>query len=266
MLHVLIIPYRDRALYLLACLRWLQRAAVYLPSSWTYKILICEGTQEPSWMACLQDERLIWLNHSSAMPIFNKNTLLNLGIEEAIRQDADVITFLDCDSLVGKQFFAGAPLLIDDPSVTRLCYRVRYLPRSQSTYLGIDSDRLDEYVFTGFENYDSLDLAHEGRVLPEWRQDRGEPLFGNSQWSIRTKLLGELRFDENYVGAGYEDLSMIRTVWKHFGDDYRAILAGIPPGESSMNIVQLSHERDQLDWRTKELMDVNHARYHKDVS
>jgi len=259
--HAIIVPFRDRLAHLMACVRWLKYAMASDPGDlWnTMRLVVCESPgREGSLSHVLAAEHWIdWLVCNDPMPIFNKNVLLNIGIEHALAARAKVLTFLDCDSLVGTHFARGAKWLNDQTDVTRLCYRVRYLPESTSTFVGVNDPHLDDLVHEAFVNYATLDLAHEGRVLPEWNLAVGEPLFGNSQWSICSHVLGKLRFDERYVGAGYEDLSMLRTIWRHYGSHYKAVM----PKEPSENIVQLSHVRDQVGWRTKEIMDANHNRY-----
>jgi hypothetical protein len=124
-------------------------------------------------------------------------------------------------------------------ALTKLCYRVRYLPKTSLEALDeATSERRIELVDGPdgwFARWKSFQRAreHYGQAdkdphdYPPGRGWEGDepyelPVFGNSQFSISRLELGELRFDERYVGRGFEDLSMNRAIYLAKDKDYRA--------------------------------------------
>ncbi len=101
--------------------------------------------------------------------------------------------------------------------LTRLCYRVRKLPENEP----LTDDHYAEPL------WGMLRRAWEGWGTPKQNSEPGkEPEgcgvvpWGNSQQSIRKDALGSLRFDERYVGRGFEDLDFLcRYCAAHRRDD-----------------------------------------------
>jgi glycosyltransferase involved in cell wall biosynthesis len=149
---------------------------------------------------------------------FCKSLYLNRGIEAAT---GDVLVFLDADAIVPPAFFDTIHRL-DDPTLTKLCYRVRRLPQTKVDGLLSAPDK-HQFLADLFAQYDSYDHAFEGYGRPSWDRPKPcQPVFGNSQFAIRRDTLGDLRFDEEYVGRGYEDMDMNLRIWERYGDAYRA--------------------------------------------
>lgn len=86
-----------------------------------------------------------------------------------------------------------------------------------------------------FAHYDKYELAHEGYGRPEYSHACDGPVFGNSQFSIRRYVLGDTRFNEDYVGRGFEDLWMNRELWMRNPNAYRADVA-IDPQHAMFHI------------------------------
>jgi len=92
------------------------------------------------------------------------------------------------------------------------------------------------------------------------RKENILPHFGNSQFAITREKLGDLRFNEEYEGAGYEDIWMNREIWRKYGLEYRTIEATEP----AYNMLHLAHPRDEKNmpgWREKEYLNRNKRRY-----
>ena len=151
---------------------------------------------------------------------FNKSRLLNRGIESA---RGDVITFIDADAVVAPLFMENVYRLAADPSLTKLCYRVRRMNEQDSATL-LKSENTRSAICDAFNRYDDFHLAHEGYGCP----DRHMPIhprglvFGNSHFSIRREVLADLRFDEEFQGRGFEDIQFNWQIWRRYIDSYKA--------------------------------------------
>jgi hypothetical protein len=265
MKHSIIIPHRNRATELERCLRSLNLSAggsqpievvIVGMTGMSSPLIICNGTFQV-------------LPEPKSGGMFNKAACLNAGIEVAT---GDVLTFLDCDMIVGSCWLGGVEEFIRRPELTLISYRVRSLPvpmprHTRAVLAAIDRSQRHQppASFPGeltralppnwekwvsdhaakfpeltakfwshlFARYDAKGAdgksalwcrGYEARRTPDegWpaEDSTAEPAFGNSQFSIRRETLGDLRFDEQYVGRGFEDLDMIQQIWQRHKDHY----------------------------------------------
>ncbi len=233
--HSIIIPNRDYNQYLRHCLWSIQASAevcgIDVPCGiGEYEVVVVDqGSKEVPDVAGSR-VRLIVQPRSE---YFNKPRAQNAGIEAAT---GDVLSFLDADTLVGSRWMENVASLdrLGWLALTKLCYRVRYLPETALAEL----DSVGHGKGFPVPDYDALPIAFEGygeahtdRTQTEARQ----PVFGNSQFSIKRTVLDGLRFNEEFQGRGYEDLWMNREIHRHFGDDYRAAVV-TDPGHALLHI------------------------------
>ena len=233
MKSAIIIPYRHRKTAMIRCIESIRAAAG------DDVAVVMVGDSFDSWDLSDRRHKFLWHNIVNDSEPFNKAKSFNLGIDLS---EGDVLTFLDCDMLVGSRFLEGAQRLIDDPGLTILCYRVRNAPSA-----AVDWTKYDSYPKV-FEAYG--DPEH-GAADPNLR-----PIFGNSQFSIRREVLGDLRYDEGYVGRGFEDLDMMRQIWCHYGTDYRAEIMT----DADHALIHVAHEYEP-DWNDRRLKHANLLRY-----
>jgi len=249
MLHSIILAHRNRQQRLALCLRSIHLSAARSHRK-NYEVIVVDGGSDPP----VFDEPYVRVvNVALPDENFNKCLLLNRGIEEA---KGDLLTFLDADAIVGSSWLVGAETLLDNPTLTRLCYRVKILEQKwldklseaaakNSFDVGVD------YVFARFDSPEHR-RAHEGYGKPElnWGvpDDNADPkrIFGNSQFSIRRDVLGDLRCDEvHYPKRGFEDLAFIRDIADHYGDRYRGRLVRKP--ERAMFHIENASEPEWYD-------------------
>lgn len=259
--HSIVIPHRRRVWNLAACLRSLQRSAD-ATGVHDYEVIVVNDREEPllrSVFPTTPHLRIIDLYRASKP--FNKCILQNVGIEAS---SGSVLSFLDADAVVGRDWLLNVCDRLD--GLTKLCYRVRRIPCNISCLVGADDEHFDREAVWAFENWTTLGtafpLAFEGREKPETDRPYGEPLFGNSQFSIRREVLGDLRFDEEYEGAGFEDIAMNRAIWRQHYTTYRADM----PTEPERCILHISHSRlcsEQPHWRHPEFLTRNMRRYYE---
>lgn len=200
--HAIVIPERNRHKHLDVCLAAIRHSAKVCGVE-DYEIRVVDGNNPP-----------VELGPNEPMPYW-KAHYLNLGIDHT---DSRFVTFLDADAVVGPRFMENVMRLEDD-TLTKLAYRVRYAPFATNEHEWADR----------FETYETWPLAYEAYGQAD--QDRSDnlaqcngeirPAFGNSQFSIRRDVLGDLRFDERYIGRGWEDLDMNRSIAERYGDRYR---------------------------------------------
>lgn len=242
MFHSIIIPHRKRNLHLMICIEAIERSAAECGADVKdYEILVVDNGSAV-WPPTRRAVRVVL--DGSEMPVFNKPILLNHGVAEA---QGDVLSFLDADSIVGRQWMACPQLLFDDPLLTKICYRVRKAPEHRLIPL-----KLAEQTFG---QYEQQAWGFEARVRPEDNHTEGEPLFGNSQFSIRRDVLGDLRWNEAFVGGAYEDIWMNRELWRRQGEHYKVFM----PPEPERSILQVQHERKDQgeDWCTDKIIEAN---------
>jgi glycosyltransferase involved in cell wall biosynthesis len=240
--HSIIIAHRARQVYLSACLRSIAWSAAVCSID-DFEVIVCNGGRDVSavdakWCKVVYDD--------SPMPIFNKSRLLNRGIDEA---RGEVLTFLDADAIVGPRWILGA-VNADWSEIHRLCYRVRYVSEAESRdYLAGRSD-LD------FAMYDDYQLAYEAYGTPnQGRGGTGQP-WGNSQFSIHRDRLGDFRYDEKYIGRGFEDLDILNRMARLWGKDYRARIT--TRGVESMYHLKHGYA---TDWRNGGCSSANARRF-----
>ncbi len=218
MIHSLIIPNRHMG----ECLRWcissIIHSAIQCANDLNHEIIIVSDEDNLAIRFGPRSIRYVILKDFS-IP-FNKPRFLNAGIEAA---RGDILTFLDADAIVAQRFMENANRLLEESTLTKLCYRVKnILPEEFS-----DSNP----PWNLFADYDSRPARYEAYGRPHrnlashrrpMRISPTEPVFGNSQFSIRRDVLGDLRFDESYCGHGFEDIQFNLQIWRAHFDHYRA--------------------------------------------
>ena len=245
MQHTIIIPHRDRADHLRACLWSIARSADVTGRT-DYEVLVMDSAPGP----------------------FNKAEAINGGI---IAASGEFITFLDADAIVGPRWLECVPF---GEHITRVCYRVKYIGPSG----WINSPSLSGWIFNeydscplAFEAYGSPDssptggAAHQGMSSKAfepngtWTPDLPDDTltFGNSQFTIRREALGDLRFDENYAGRGFEDLDMIWRIWLNHGRRYKAVIWT----DADHAMFHLTHDY-AATWSTPEILS-RHCHYYR---
>lgn len=235
MLHTVIIPHANRERRLQLCLRHLEAAAYEARYGGVEALIVSESPMPDKVLRFDFCIRTIVLPRIGKW--FNKPRLQNVGIENA---RGDVLTFLDCDSLVGERFFEGAHFCLS-PRVSKVWYRVRTLAQD-----ALDKAEADpEYIRSQFDAYDTHAMRFEAHQLPDMDihlPDGDIPSFGNSQFSIAREKLGDLRADEKFEGAGFEDIAFNLAIWRHFGKSYRAV--GMTDADHAILDIQNTREED----------------------
>jgi glycosyltransferase involved in cell wall biosynthesis len=247
--HSIIIPHRNREPYLRACLASLAHSAAVLDLVDEFEIVVVHAGLRLELPGATPWPPLRIVYEPREMPVFNKSALLNLGITASRGR---ILTFLDADAIVGPRFLETA-MLTDWSAVHRVCYRVRYIEHEASRRI------IDGLEAPDFAAFDRHRLAYEGWNHPNHRAEgqhaKGEP-WGNSQFSIHRQRLGDLRYDEDYIGRGFEDLDLLARMHRAWGDAYRGLM--ITDAEHA--IYHLTHGYAN-DWRTSERHNANNRRY-----
>jgi len=149
---------------------------------------------------------------------FNKPALLNQGIKVS---RGNTISFLDADVMVGVDFSQTLKAL-DQPSLTKVCYRLRYLP-AHKTPADHQSCRNVEMAF---DNYEAMPLRIESYGQPHLTYYKPAPaglaIFGNSQFSITRKNLGDVRYRETCENGRASDLVFNLDLAVSHGEKYKA--------------------------------------------
>lgn len=271
MKHSILIAHRNRHRWLDLCLWSIIRSAERSASLPWEIIVVDNGSDRP--FACdhpqvrvIQDDRKF--HGADGTEMFNKSAMLNRAIEQST---GDLLTFLDCDMIVGHQWMAGVKALLADPSLIRLCYRARKI----LSRVAIDEleplDTRESRVDLLFAEYDGIDAPHQGSKYPLcWeayrepgrnRYEPDHPVWGNSQFSVTREHLGDLRLDERQIGKGAEDFQFNQDFYDHYGDRYRGAIRTEP--EYCLLHVCHSHLPAD-DWFTERQHAVNLALYLKE--
>ncbi len=259
MCHSIIIPHRNRHGRLAHCLRSITRSA-RVTGIKNYEVYVIDlNSKWPPWN-CIYPIQITADPISTPDGGFNKCHALNHGLQVA---RGSTITFLDADAIVGTRWLEGVRHLDEDPSLIRLCYRVRLLNQDQERQLNeaAQQGRWEQHVDKAFRKFNlrqdegGLDPAWEAyyQVNLNWFKDPktrrpippdcGSHVFGNSQFSMRRDDIGELRFDEeNFPRAGHEDLDFIQQVRHKFRDRYKAKI--LTDAEHGMLHIQSPGEPD----------------------
>jgi len=254
-LHSIIIPHRNRHDHLRQCLQsieWAQHTCG--AGTLAHEVVVVDnGSAEPPGVSRWGFARLVV--DERPMPVVNKCALLNRGIDEA---RGEILTFLDADAIVGPLWLHGAARLLADDRPTLVAYRVRYLPQGQS----VTSPEVWMALFTAAA-YNSRQRAWEGYGTPD-RSPREPPeyctgpVFGNSQFSIRRDVLGDLRWDEAYVGRGWEDLDMLWRLWRRIGS---AAYRGFIERDDPRYCLYHAKHPYSADWRNGPCTSANLCRW-----
>ena len=282
-MHSIIITHRARQAHLRLA-AWSIRRSAAICGERDYEIVVVHnGNDDPPPTA----PHLRVIFDDWPMPIFNRSRLINLGIaaagvvahpdqidrsmqerwppaiESASRPDRqviadDVLTILDADAVVGPRWFEGARQL-RRTSLVRVCYRVRCLtPAAQRVFASSwpPPTGLVDRLFASAHLFPPVpDTFGSGEIAALTGSAIGR-IYGNSQLSIRRGALGNLRFDESFVGWGSEDLDFNRRLVAHHGPDYRALL----DTRGNRSIFFLPHPYD-LTWRNNAQASANYTRY-----
>jgi len=201
--HAIIVPCLDRSLT--ACLDSIHASAANCNIQ-AYRVFICDGGSKvvhkpyhrETIVPCqgLEPVRLL---PGEDRP-YNKARCLNAGIA-AVEARECVLTFLDADAIVGLRFMAAA---MNAGKYDRVMYRVSRAgkpwgeaPISYEAYGHPDDD-----------------WSYRMRLDPPVMPGPDLPPQGNSQFSILRTKLNEVRFNEAYFGRSFEDLWMIRELYR----------------------------------------------------
>ena len=294
-MHSVLIPHRNRADYIRLCVWSILRPRARSRVDDVEVIVIDNGSEVLPDGEPLEHPPVRVIRDAAAMPTFNKGALYNRGIEAAgtvcpvtgrrrrPRGD-DVLSFIDADSVVGSEWLAGASALASR-EITRLCYRVRYVPHDITRDLLAAWPGVLARVNDLFACYDQHRLAYEAYGDPDrtrpTRRVNGRPRrvdrfwsgridddgshhlttgadnpHGNSQFAIRRDALGDIRYDESYEGRGFGDLDINRRIAAAHGAAYRGGIDYRP----TRCMLHLMHSYGP-DWRSTDAHRANRARY-----
>lgn len=241
MFHSILIPHRNRQTHLSLCLDSIYRSAERC-SVTDYEVVVVDDGSDHLTPWVLEPPVRVVRNRDRTH-LFNRARLLNHAIAEA---RGDVLSFLDCDVVVGRRWMDCARLA---PDYHRICYRVRYLrPYPSKRILAARSDIARRRVRRYFRCYSRFRIHHEGytRISPG----------GNSQFTCTRERLADLRYDERYEGWGYEDLDLIQQFARRYGKDYRSIIHT----DAHHALLHLWHPHDD---RREEQTLANRRLYHE---
>ncbi|MHC4302462.1 MAG: glycosyltransferase [Planctomycetota bacterium] len=272
MLHSVIIPHRNRNRQIYQAI-WSIADSAYRSGCLDYEIVVVDHNSRQKPPSPIPVRIVVCQDRPG---VLNKSRLCNLGIEAA---DGDILSFVDADMLVGRNWAADTQKVLRKPDgPTRLAYRVRHLKIIDQAHINTDLvlaqlDACDgndaarrALQQTWFDKYKEFTRAFEAYGNPEDgnKPKVKTPVFGNSQFSIRRDVLGDLRFNEEFVGAGWEDIWMAWAIWKRAGDSYRGAIFA----DADQAMLHIWHgqryDKDALgsDWFPSGLNAANQQRYY----
>jgi glycosyltransferase involved in cell wall biosynthesis len=245
MFHSIIIPHRNRLRHIGWCLESIVRSAEHCNVS-DYEILVIDNGSDITPLLSHNTSNINVVIDQRITPVFNKPQLLNLGIEKS---KGEIISFIDADMIVGKDWIRTVDTLTLQPHVSVVAHRVRKYPGLLDNWESIDQ---------AFIEYERYPLAHEGYGQPERNKRKDGPIFGNSQWSIRRNDLGNLRFNEEFAGHGFEDLWFMREFYHKIGDNYQ----GFIPQSNDEGLLHIEHSENDNNWNVAYLHKKNRDMYY----
>lgn len=254
MLHSIIIPNRKRDANLRICLASLRLSAQTVGiADDDWEVVVATDCATMPELTC--PGRIAYVARPEGP--FNKPLLLNAGIAAST---GTVLTFMDADAIVGLRFMENPAALGD---LTKFCYRVRRLSHAASDSIR-DSADTEDAIRKAFSRYESFPPAHEGYGTPDRNGGRNPtgPVFGNSHFSIRRSVLGDLRFDETFCGRGFEDIHFNLLLWKQHFDTYNARMV-TDADHAVLNLANPANVAEDWgpgDWNTR-----NFKRYKSDL-
>ena len=253
--HSIIIPHRNRQRDLSICL-WSLGKSAEATENLDFEVLVIDDGSDGPLPSPKSLPYVAYHIVPTSLPLFNKPRLLNIGIDRA---QGEVLTFLDADAVVGRLWLDGVLRLRDQDAPTRLCYRVRYLEPSTGDALA-DVARRDLVYGEAFSHYEAFSCGFEGYGEPYRRAHDGTPVFGNSQYSLRRDVLGEIRHNEAFDGRGFEDLWTIREIYRCYGTAYQgAILT-----DSAHALFHIRQDHYEPYWHSHAINQRNELRYKTD--
>lgn len=289
-MHSILLTHRNRNALLDLCI-WSIRRSANVCGVTDYEIVVAEhgSDQRPDSsphvrvIVDLRPMPVASVNGRTFENIFNKPRLQNVAIDAAL---GDVLSFLDCDAIVGPKWMSGIEILHHDPTITRLCYRVRRLPQEWLQKLwAVGDKKRAELLARCFTDYnaaidlkkDRYEKAFEAYRRPECdrfdttHSDEGDgwmagEVHGNSQFSIRRERLGGVRPNEEYSGRGMEDIEFNRAIFRAWGGDLNAMLRrplykGFIRFAGDHNMFHVSHTLNTEDWDGPGLKKQNADRF-----
>ena len=183
---------------------------------------------------------------------FNKPALNNMGVEES---RGDTLSFLDADVIVGKRFFDTLADL-SDPTLTKVCYRVKELPQDKTREHFCD----DSSIGAAFGIYDSLPHKAEAYGKPHLTKAKVSdtvPVYGNSQFSITREKLGAMRWRKDCLDGRIEDIIFNLDLAAAHGASYRAKIFT----DADHALLTFHHPRSPV-WNRNQT-ENNHKKYHR---
>lgn len=273
-MHSIIIPHRNRLPWLRHTLWSIQHSARIC--DWpSYEVIIVNEGPSTELDDLARRSLSIRVVEVTARPgPLCKTRLLNVGIEAS---SGEILSFVDADMLVGPKWM-GSPRVFTEIGgeviPTKISYRVWALPEKESEALW--KERLSDWEYERwlmgwlrkcqlcpatfqrlFEAYGKAeDSVRPWRELPPF----GSNVIGNSQFTILRRVLGDLRFNEEYVGRGFEDIWMMREIQRKYRENYCGLIL-TEPWRAMLHIEHEEQSKKETDWNDEKLNRQNRDRY-----